>query len=490
MWDEDPDFTGLEGGNDMSAKGKPSPVSAALKKGRAFLSRLPFLSSRFSAKAPSPQASRHYMPMDPTVALFPGDETPRDETAELGQALGGRLADSADKVGRREAMLQSNAIALKKVSDHRAGGEKSLTIWGIRFLIALGWLGLGFWLNQSALYARANDLETAFAGTTPVDAVILAQAFLLAGGAAASAAIVMITLVFLRGDATNDRLRRQSEAFGDELAREARNLNAVLKTYRDKVVASSAGGGVAAASQAHLTALEAAYFFRNISFLTTVNPETADDAYQRFLKRYCPPAAGFTFIDIVLATLIGLIGGSLFGLGLGWKLFKPASAGGEPLVLAITQYPWALQALVYGGLAYLLTGIVIELFSGAVGRREMTKARKDALDSMRSAYTAQEAPLESEVVRQVEDVVAILAARLGGAGGAGKTNHAGADLAAEAPEPEWRRRDSSVKFVDAGFSPAPERWRTDAYAKKFEAQELRGSGAKRGGEAFKNRPRD
>lgn len=474
----------------MRAKGKPSPVSTALKKGGgAFLSRLPFLSSRFSAKAPKTPRSHNFASMDPTVALFPGDETPREENADLRQNLKDRLAGSADKVGRREAMLQSNAIALKTVSDDRAGGEKSLTIWGIRFLIALGWLGLGFWLNQSALYARANDLETAFAGTTPGDAVILAQAFLLAGGAAAAAATVMIAFVFLRGDASNDRLRRQGEAFGDELAREARNLNAVLKTYRDKVVASSAGGGVAAASQAHLTALEAAYFFRNISFLTIVNPETADDAYRGFLRRYCPPAAGYSFADMVVAIILG----GLVGLGLGWKLFKPETTGGEPLVLAITQYPWALQALVYGGLAYLVTGVVIELFSGAVGRREMTKARKDALDSMRSAYTAQEAPLESEVVRQVEDVVAILAARLGGAGGAGgagKTNHAGADLAAEAPEPEWRRRDSSVKFVDAGFSPAPERWRTDAYAKKFEAQELRGSGAKRGGDAFKNRPRD
>ncbi|MEO1137787.1 MAG: hypothetical protein AAFW68_14485, partial [Pseudomonadota bacterium] len=134
--------------------------------------------------------------------------------------------------------------------------------------------------------------------------------------------------------------------------------------------------------------------------------------------------------------------------------------------------------------------VVIELFSGVVGRNEMTKAREDALDSMRSAYTAQEAPLESEVVRQVEDVVAILAARLGGAGNLSGANHGDAQFSAEADIPEWRRRDSSVKFVDAGFTPAPESWRTDAFAKKFDAESRRGTGSKRGGEGLKNRRRD
>ncbi|WP_428410492.1 hypothetical protein [Hyphococcus sp.] len=472
----------------MSVKGKPPAVFAALGKGAgSVFSRLPF-AARFSAKNPAPAPVSRFAPLDPTVALFPGEAADGQATDDLSFSLDYRLSGAAANVEGREAMLQSNAIALKNVSDDRAGGEKSLTIWGVRFLIALGWLGLGFWLSQSALYARANGLETAFGGTTPEDAVALSEPFLLAGGVGAAAAILMIAFVFLRGDATNDRLRRRSEAFGDELAREARKLNAALKSYRDKVVASASGAaGVAAASQAHLTALEAAYFFRNISFLTTVNADSADDAYQRFLHRYCPSASGYSFADIVVAIILGTI----VGLGLGRKLFKPAAEGAEPLVLAIMDYPWAVQALVYGGLVYLLTGITMEFFSGVIGRREMSKARKDALDSMRSAYTAQEAPLESEVVRQVEDVVAILAARLGGAGtGAGKTNHSGTDFSADAAEPEWRRRDSSVKFVDAGFSPAPESWRTDAFSKKFEAQNLRGSGAKRGGEAFKNKPRD
>jgi hypothetical protein len=69
------------------------------------------------------------------------------------------------------------------------------------------------------------------------------------------------------------------------------------------------------------------------------------------------------------------------------------------------------------------------------------------------------------------------------------TNQSG-DFSGADQVPEWRRRDSSVKFVDAGFSPAPESWRTDAYAKKFEAPAKRETGSKRGGEALKNRPRD
>ncbi|WP_425409949.1 hypothetical protein [Hyphococcus sp.] len=424
--------------------------------------------------APEDAAAETLSFTDPTRALFPGANMGERQADELSFSLDQRLAGSADSVARREAMLAQDAMDLKNVSDARAAGEKSLTIWGLRFLIGAAWLAIGFWLNQTALYARANDLPTAFAGVLVADAGPLAYAFVIAGAAGAGFAVLMIAYVFISGNATNTKLRRQAERFGDRLAQEARALTASLKTYRDKVVSSDSGGGVSAASQAHLAALEAAYFFRNIAFLTTIDHRAADDSYRNFLRRYCPPGAGFSFAEMVLMGIFG----SLVGLAAGWKTFRAGPA--EPVetgALAIMQYPWAAQILVFGGLAYLLTGVAIELLSGAIGAREMTAARKDALDSMRSAYTAQEAPLESEVVRQVEDVVAILTARLGGKA-PGKTNQSAAFTGGEA-EPDWRRRDSSVKFVETGFTGAPERWRTDAYAKKFEAADRRKPGAKR-----------
>lgn len=417
---------------------------------------------------------------DPTKTLFPAANMGDEQADELKFPLDERLAGSADSVNRREAMLRESAIDLKNISDARAGGEKSLTIWGFRFLIAAVWLGLGFWLYQSALYARANEMATAFGGVAVADAAPLAYAFVFTGVAGAAAAILMIAYVFLSGNATNGRLRNHAETFGDRLAHEARALNGSLKRYRDKVVSSAdRNDGVSAASQAHLAALEASYFFRNISFLTTVDHEAADVAYQRFLKRYCPPAAGFGLAEVMIIGVFGV----LLGLAAGWKIFSADAGpggladGAETSAIAIMQYPWAAQILVFGGLAYVVTGLVIEMLSGLVGSSEMMKARKDALDSMRSAYTAQEAPLESEVIRQVEDVVAILAARLG-VGKSATANHS-ADFAEENDAPEWRRRDSSVKFVETRFAGAPERWRTDAYAKKFDASKPGEPGSKR-----------
>lgn len=466
---------------------KPGRLEALRASAEAALRRLAPAGKQQPAPA---KTDASFASLDPTQAFMPGAGADDEPLADdLSFSLDRRLGDSAQSITQRQAMLQRGACDLKAVMADRAGGEKSLTIWGVRFLIGAVWLGMALWLNQSALYARANDQATIFAGVPLQDVAPLMNAFVIAGAAGTAFAVLMIAFVFISGNASNERLRAQAEKFGDNLAQTARDLNAALKSHRNKVVESDRGGGVAAASQAHLVALEASYFFRSISFLTTVNPDNADDAYRRFLNRYCPPGSGFNIVDVLAMGLLG----ALIGLGAGWRLFREPTQAVDPTPLAIMQYPWAAQLLLFGGLAYLLFGIVIEAFSGAVGRREMTKARKDALDSMRSAYTAQEAPLESEVVRQVEDVVAILAARLGGGAGANparSANQTGADYAGQDDIPEWRRRDSSVKFVEAGFSPAPGRWRTDAYAKKFEGESPRGPGSKRDGDALKKGPRD
>jgi len=454
----------------MGEDKNPAKLSAVVK---GWLARLTGGRSPDSA----PDSALVAPPPDPAKILFPatGAAPERMISGDLGE----RLERAADDITKRQALLRDSAIDLQRVSAARDRGERQLTIWGFRFLIGAAWLGLAGWLNQSALQARANDLP--LANAMPVDdAMVLAHTFFLAGASALGAALIMIALIFISGNGGNDRLRRRGEIFGDALAATAREFNNALKYFRDKISTGdkAAADIVPAVSQAHLTALEAKVFFRDISFLTMIDADGADVAFRGFLRRFCPSIGGFAFFDVLLGMMLGAIA----GLGAGWTLFKPAvEAAAGPVGLAITQYPLALQTLLLGGGLYIVTGVVVELMSGLFTNGEMTKARKAALDSVRSAYIAQEAPLSSEVIRQVEDVVEILRARLG-AGSGGRNSLSPSEVAAQSPAyalksqaavsqfddpdldmPAWRRRDSSVQFVETGFQAAPKEWRIEPY---------------------------
>jgi hypothetical protein len=244
-----------------------------------------------------------------------------------------------------------------------------------------------------------------------------------------------------------------------------------------------------------VTALEAHDFFREISFLTGDENEHARRMFKGFLARAAGGVSGFSALDLLAA----FAGGALLGP---LALFVAAAAKREPATaveasaLAIMQYPWAAQILLFGGLAYAGAGAFMSLFAGPLTDRVADKARTEALTALRSGFAAKSALNPADVTRRIKDAVDIFRARVGGAGGGNQgrnqsasANH-GTAFSTEDEVPEWRRRDSSVKFVDAGFSPAPQRWRTDAYAKKFEASKDGETGSKRGGEGLKNRPRD
>ncbi|PQA89635.1 hypothetical protein [Hyphococcus luteus] len=456
----------------------------------------------------SERTTQDFAPLDPTRALFPNEEeTPEGETPRRAAPLQNLLGKSAFNLERLRELLGYHAALIASATADRAAGEKSLTIWGWRAAIGVLWLAAGVWLNQAALNARAEDLAATVTGGVPIaDAEILSRVFLAVGTAGIAAAMVMIFWVFAAGNGDNRKLRRRGEAFGGELAGEIRELNETLKARRDMVVEGpKSARGLSAASQCHLEGLEACSLFGQIPFLTASDPEDADAEYLRFLHRFAPPAPGYGFGAVLgfglLSVAIGVLAGWIAGFARAVSLYNPDAAivAAEPVVIAMMAYPLAAQALLFGGLLYLLMGLVIEAFSGVVGRGEMARARRDALDAMRSAYVAQEAPLETELVRQVEDVVEILRAQLG-VGGAraglsggrnedASANHAGA-FSPEDEVPEWRRRDSSVKFVETGFSAAPSSFRTDAFAKKFSGSGERETGSKRGGEGLKNRSRD
>ncbi|NNL90346.1 MAG: hypothetical protein HKP25_14880 [Marinicaulis sp.] len=448
--------------------------------------------SRSSDERGAPVSEPIHVPVDPTVGLF-GDSDREDSRAVLTENLAVRLRDSADDITRARNMLDAHAIDIQTTSAARDRGEKMLTVYGLRAVIGFAWLLLAFWLNQSALLAQAADLTVTASGMPIAHATALGETFMLAGTLAAGVAILLIALVFISGNGTNGWLRHRGEVFGATLADTATQFNETLKFYHKKITDTSAPPSaiVPAVSQAHLTALEAKVFFEDISFLTTPNSDQADGFFRDFLRRHCPPAPlGYALPDMLSAIVLG----GIVGLFVGYKLFAPEVATTTAATpLAILQYPGALLALLGGVGVYAFIGFFIAALSGLFENKVLTNARKEALDSIRSAYLAAEAPLASEVTRQVDDVVQILQARLvPGARSNNTANHFPGEDArfadADSEIPEWRRRDTSVKFVDTGFASAPKEWRTDAFSKKLGEKSRREPEAKRGPDAPEKPP--
>lgn len=435
---------------------------------------------------------------DDTALLSGGDDAMRN--ADLTR----QLTYSVQQIGKRDDAIQQGAADLTAAMEKRSAGERRITVWGFRFLIGVAWLGLAWWLHDTALQARADQLAVTAMGVPVADAGALSNTFSLIGALAAATALIMILRVYISGDATNAKLSRVGAAFGVRLAEETRDLNRRLKENRDAVVgAKGRGDGLSAASQAHLVAHEAAIFFRGVSFLTTADEKAADKEFRAFLNRYYLVETGYSALEMLSMLLVG----AFFGWAGTIASYAPELFSLKFAPLAIVQYPFAAQAFFIGLSAYALVGVTMMLLSDFVGGDEMKKARKAALDSLRSAYTAQEAPLATEVIRQVEDVVEILRARLGGVASGGKSASTTAPAANQSPayralsleesaaadkdaaDPgfaPWRRRDSSVKFVDPVFSASPFSWRTDAFAKKMSSKNNREPGSKRDHKAPKN----
>jgi hypothetical protein len=191
--------------------------------------------------------------------------------------------------------------------------------------------------------------------------------------------------------------------------------------------------------------------------------------------------------------LLGAMLGGMIGAGYIFANFVPRPETVVPVTpLAIAQYPWALNILVWGGIAYASAGVVLTFMAGFFESSAAASARSEALSALRSTFTAHEAPRPADVVRRIEDAVDVFRARCGGDGqtSRAKANHSASTEApfhADDDEiPVWRRRDHAAKFVETDFQSVPERWRTDAYAKK----NAREPAAKRGLKGLKKSAQD
>ena len=430
----------------------------------------------------SESPARIRMAGDPTIGMFGDDEAP---SKNLSESLSARLEQSSRDIADARAMLREHARDIQSASAAREQGERRILVYGFRLLIGLAWILTALWLQQSALGARAGGADLTSFGMPTAHATAISELFFLIGAIASVAAAFIIVLVFLSGNGSNSNLCARGKFFGERLAIASSRFNDTLQFFQEKIADTkrSPAQVVPAVSQAHLTALEAKLFFEDVRFLTTADDDRAEGYFRDFMRRFSGVrgSAGGA-LDLILVLSIGFLG----GLFVGYIQFRTGAPAAAPINTAATapelmRYPGVIAALLGGSALYLFSGLAASMLGGLFDNATLTSARREALDSVRSAYLAQGAPVAADVVRQVDNVVHILQSRLTSAGGGDYAGFgAASDQSAAGPDAPWRNRDSSVQFIETSFASAPDGWRTDAFAKKMDAKGTGEPGSKRG----------
>ncbi len=434
-----------------------------------------------SAYTPAPS----FAPPDPTKVLFPDMEGPADDGGR-GLALSVLLEESARAMVRRTDELREQKKSLIARMGDRADAEITLSVQALRVMIGLIWLAAAAWLYYNGLRGDAAALSI---GMPAADAFVLSRTFFTIAATGLGVAFGIVALVNLFGNGDNRKVRGEAEQLGIAIADTSREFDEALTGFRTAMDRrDNPADAVIDLSRAHLTALEACAYFRHIGFLTG-GGEHAMRLFRGFLSgRRENPAPLPVFA-------VGAIFGGFFGAAYIYAKYVPKSVPTEPIVPpAIAQYPEALSLILIGGVLYVSVGLLLSIFGGFIAAGAAAKAREEALDALRGGFTAREAPRPADVVRRIEDAVDVFRARVGGKGaGASRREHRANQFednnasysVDDADIFPWRHPDSSIKFIDAGFTTAPKEWRTDAFAKKFTAGEDRKPGSKRGRLSFK-----
>ncbi len=418
--------------------------------------RAGLLAARFSRKpaAPTTTTTPQFVSPDPTIGLFGAADAGEESAGRL--PLRTLLEKSVYEMDERTAALKERADYLVSRLADRAEGEVTLITQGLRFLIGSLWVGVAFWLYFSIAGLAPDNMSALSSGMPAEDAMTLVRVFFPLGVVGLGVAMLVVTILNITGNAGNERVRREAEDLGGFIAETAldfdRDLTRLRQAMDDRRNHTDAIDDL---SRSHVTALKAWTFFQDVSFITSPDGAEADRAFRSFLRRPQSQPAGPIF---VLGFLVGALAAVV--------LFVPKPEIILPAPPEIAKYPWAANLVMFGALFYAMAGLFVSAFGSLVSGGAVARARTEALDVLRGVFTAREAPRPADIVRRISDAIDVFRARVGGRG-AGANQPAAGLTDADAEIPEWRRRDSSVKFVDKGFQAAPARWRTDAYEENF-----------------------
>jgi hypothetical protein len=380
-----------------------------------------------------PSAKLDAAPPDPSKILFPVGEALDDAPGD-GEALSRRLHYSAGAIVRRQNELAEQARVLSAAIAARLGGAVSLGAWAIRIMVAFAWAGLA----AQFAWALMSDSAAPIIGFGPVaakDLRALMMVFGLAAAAGIGGVMIGVLMVFASGNADNRKVRERAAAFGERAAELARQFDAELDKLRRAMDArSNPVDAVADLSRAHLTALEAAVFFRNIQFVT--DDTEAQQKFRGYLGR--APGGGGGASDMP-AFLLGV------AVGVSGTLLVATTPVALPVATKLA-YPAAGLWIMAGGLVYLFAGLLAETMRGLIAMGAANEAREAALDAVRSGFVSGDAPRVDTVIRRIEDALDVYKARVA---------RPGAKTSAADDIPAWRKAPEAPRFVDAGFQAAP-----------------------------------
>ena len=433
--------------------------------------------------------------MDPTEVLFPDQEEAPNTPHGPGR-LQPFLEKSAQTLVERTDKLRDHKQALMAQMGDRANAEITLTTQALRVVIGLIWIGIAAWL-----FLGAGQTEGGASGMPVEHAQTLSATFLKISLAALAVAFGVTAFVGVMGKSDNKKIRNEAEKLGIAIAATSREFDASLNSFRTAM--DRRADPVDAAfdlSPAHAAALEACANFREIGYLTGDGDE-ANRMFRGFSKARGgnPPLTPIFLIGVLLG---GFVGAGYVMINVVPETdYSMAFGSAAASVEAISQYPWAVFAILGGSLLYATIGLIVSLAAGRpITTSAMSRAQKVAQDALRAGFTSQSAPRPIDVVRRIEDTVEVFRAGVGNArSDAAQRDHRGAnhlrnpsfEFSEEKPDvPEWRHKDSSLTFVDTGFTTAPETWRTDAFAKKIDENGAGKPGSKRGRLSFKKSSRN
>ena len=351
---------------------------------------------------------------------------------ESALSLGFLLRQSANSIGRGRRLLSERGRALAAAIDAQGREDAVLLAQAARLAIAL------FWLFIAVILAR----EVAAAGGAPVRGLAAGDAQMAARVFFALAALGVVAAFvggFLARGLSGGAMREAADALGAASGRSARDYGETLDALRAQLErqARRPGDALDDLARMHLVALEASAFFSEIQFLAETDGDDAVAKFRGFLRERAPAPPGSGAGGLLLFAL-----GAAFGVGLAAALREGAAAGlssGLPL--------WVLAASLGFALLYFAVGPLFRAAAGAADDLAL-RARAAALDRVRAAFAAENAPRLDDLVRRTEDAIAILKARLGDDARREAAEQAGA-------EPAWRRPPEPPQFVAAAFDPAP-----------------------------------
>jgi hypothetical protein len=397
----------------------------------------------------------------PLRALFAAAHPPAQEETG-GFSLAFSLRQSAQKIRDAQDEMRKEGARLAGKIEERRRGEHQLVVNTVRLLIALVWGFLAFRLDREALAAQIFGTPI-FGGAMPVaDAQILSRVFMTLAIAGVGGAMIGGWLTMATGGASNNALRAAAARLGAEAAEIAKEFDKALDQYRarmDRRLAKAADA-VEELSRMHMTALESAAFFTDVQFLTDPDRDEAARKFRGYLASAARGGGEALSIGAIIALLcLGfLVGIFVANIGAGPASSAPAAAAGSLL-----KYPLALLAVAGLGLVYAVAGVVLDTIGGSITSSAAAQARDEALDSLRAAFVAGNAPRVDAIIRRIEDAMDVYKARLGSAsGGATSAHHVTATPSED--EPAWRRAPEGPRFVAQSFLAAPESFRADPVA--------------------------